>query len=410
MDGIGHNVLKHCAMALYQPLCHLFQASLRVCKLPDEWKIHSITPIFKDGDKSSVRNYRPISLLSSVSKVMERLVYNHLMEFLANSISTFQYGFLKNHSCVQQLLLFYHELISGPNSPAERDIVFLDFSKAFDSVPHKELLLKLKRLGVSGNIWLWLQDYLHRRFQYVNVRNSRSELLPVKSGVPQGSILGPLLFLIYVNDLPEVVKHVIFYMFADDVKCAMPIRSPLDSLYLQEDLEALCDWSAKWKLKFKESKCVLLRCFTNNNSTPTPTVYTLNGKEIQASNFHKDLGIVISDNLSFRCRYELLIARAYRILGLLRRTFNHRPCVKEKMALYISLVRSQLMYCSQVWRPYLLRDIDKIERVQRRATKYILNDFTSDYKSRLITLGILPLMYVFELNDLMLCQKSEVSL
>ena len=158
MDGIGHNVLKHCAMALYQPLCHLFQASLRVCKLPDEWKIHSITPIFKDGDKSSVRNYRPISLLSSVSKVMERLVYNHLMEFLANSISTFQYGFLKNHSCVQQLLLFYHELISGPNSPAEQDIVFLDFSKAFDSVPHKELLLKLKRLGVSGNIWLWLQE------------------------------------------------------------------------------------------------------------------------------------------------------------------------------------------------------------------------------------------------------------
>ena len=228
----------------------------------------------------------------------------------------------------------------------------------------------------------------------------------MKSGVPQGSILGPLLFLIYVNDLPEVVKHVIFYMFADDVKCAMPIRSPLDSLYLQEDLEALCDWSAKWKLKFKESKCVLLRCFTNNNSTPTPTVYTLNGKEIQASNFHKDLGIVISDNLSFRCHYELLIARAYQILGLLRRTFNHRPCVKEKMALYISLVRSQLMYCSQVWRPYLLWDIDKIERVQRRATKYILNDFTSDYKSRLITLGILPLMYVFELNDLMLCVKN----
>ena len=169
---------------------HLFQVSIVKHKLPAEWKLHGITPIYKSGDRGSVTNYRPISLLSTASKVLERLVYSKLSVFLSESMSAVQFGFLRDHSTLQQMLLFYDKIM-GSSSTSQWDVIFLDFAKAFDTVPHDELLLKLKRLGVSGDLWLWIREYLSMRFQCVCIGECRSELLPVMSGVPQGSILGP---------------------------------------------------------------------------------------------------------------------------------------------------------------------------------------------------------------------------
>lgn len=200
-----------------------------------------------------IGNYRPISLLSAVSKVLERLVYRKCCDFLESSLSPTRFGFLQGCSTVQQMLLFYATIFEPICSGGQFDVIFLDFAKAFDSVPHQELLLRLRQLGISGDIWLWLEDYFRGRMQCVCLNGTRSGLLPVVSGVPQGSILGPLLFLAYINDLPDATKHSHLLR-----SCGLMIASAScadDCDLLQEDLNSLVAWSVQMKLKFKVSKC-----------------------------------------------------------------------------------------------------------------------------------------------------------
>ena len=228
-DGIGSKLIKHCAIALYLPLHHLFSVSLSKQCIPHEWKCHSITPIFKSGDKSQVINYRPISLLCIVSKVLEHLIFIKISKFITtnNIFYHHQFGFRQHHSTTQQLLIFLSDILSALNncSCSQCDIIYLDFKKAFDSVPHQELLLKLWKTGIVGSLWKWFREYLTNRYQHVSINNSKSSTLPVVSGVPQGSILGPFLFLIYINDLSSSVKHSKTFLFADDTKCLRPVCS-----------------------------------------------------------------------------------------------------------------------------------------------------------------------------------------
>ena len=404
VNGIGPLILKKCAHVLFEPIHHLFSLSLSHQSIPVEWRTHFITPIHKSGTRSLVNNYRPISLLCIISKVLERIIYNHITVFVTGSLSSIQFGFLKNRSTVKQLLIFLNSVHQSLNNKVQTDVIYLDFSKAFDSVPHNELLVKLWQIGIRGKLWLWFKSYLSSRRQCVHINNFRSSLLPVISGVPQGSILGPLLFLIYVNDLPLSINSSSLLLFADDTKCLKSIDCLHDCDLLQNDLSLLSDWSLKWKLLFNVSKCVNLTFSLSHDPIVHP--YFINDKEILSKDCHKDLGVFIAGDLSWSVHYDHICSRAYKMLGLLRRVFCRANTIIAKKHLFNVLVKSQISYCSEIWRPHLLKDIQTLENIQRRATKFILSDFSSDYKSRLLSLNMLPLMMQFELSDIMFFIKS----
>ena len=392
LDDINPKILNFCAQSLLQPVCHLFNISISTSKLPIQWRSHRITPIHKSGDKSLISNYRPISLLCVLSKVLEKVMYNRIITYLENSFTAQQFGFLPRRSALQQLLLFTRSLLESKTKHEGVDIIYMDFKKAFDSVSHSRLLTKLKSIGITGKLSLWLEAYLSDCYQCVQVGNSISEFCNVLSGVPQGSILGPLLFAIYINDLPESANSSILYLFADDTKCLKSINSPEDVVKFQSDICNVSYWSSNWNLPFNDAKFVHMRfweSFHDNHSE-----YTINNKFIEQKSFHKDLGITFTNDLNWAKHISTICAKAYQTLGLLRRTFKTN-CVEAKKQLYISLVRSQVLYCSQLWRPQLLKDIQSLERIQRRATKFILNNYSLPYKLRLEQLHLLPLMYIY---------------
>ena len=326
------------------------------------------------------------------------------MEFVSKSLSLSQLVFFLNHSCLQQLLIFVNDIHASFENQTQRDTIHLDFRKAFDSVPHAELLHKLQTFGITGNLLKWLRGYLTSRRQYVLLNKHVSKTLPVSSGVPQGSILGPLLFVIFVNDLPQASKHSDILLFADDTKCSTEIDCMDSCAHFQDDINALTDWGVRWRLLFNETKSAVLH-FTKKKH-PTHATYFINESPVTAQESYKDLGVTLTTTLSWDSHYDKISAEAYQHLGLLRRTFKDNCLVQTKKNLYLSLVRSQVTYCSPLWRPYLIKDISSLERIQRRATKYILNDYVSDYKSRLIALELMPLMLWFELIDIMFFVKS----
>ena len=399
IDGISPAILKHCTSVLVKPLHYLFSYAIHYYSLPSEWQIHCITPIFKSGDKNSATNYRPISLLCVASKVLERLIYNKVIASISNVISMCQFGFMKGCSTLQQLLIFLNSI--HEHCKIQTDVIYLDFAKAFDRVPHNELLLKLWKIGITGNLWWWFRSYLNNRQQCVRLNGTYSTFLPVLSGVPQGSILGPLLFLIYINDLFLSVRSSNALSFADDTKCYKQILEHLDSIQLQQDLDSMANWSRDWNQFFNTSKFIHL-----SFNTKFPTSYFIDDTIIKTSSTHRDLGVILSTDLSWKNHYNHISAKAYRTLGLLRRTFSHSVDIPTKKTLYLALVRSQLLYCSPLWHPYLICDISALERIQRRATKFILNDYVTDYKTRLIKLNILPLMYTYDLYDILFFIKS----
>ena len=227
-------------------------------------------------------------------------------------------------------------------------------------------------------------------------------LLPL--GCPK-VVLGPLLFIIYINDLPSILKSSTPYLFADDTKCCSRVLSLNDPVFLQADLDSLSEWCQENDLSFNTSKLCLLR-FCNRAKSVTPFDYSINGTSITSRDLCKDLGIIFSSDLSWTEHYNTTTAKAYQTLGLIRQSFSLSVPIRVKKCLFISLVRSKLTYCSQVWRPHLIKDICLLEQIQRRGTKYILNDFQSDYKSRLISLNLLPLMYMYEILDILFLVKN----
>ncbi len=393
-------------MSLLHPVQSLFNMCLSTNSLPAEWKVHKIKPIPKKGNPLIISNYRPISLLCILSKVLESLIYHKIIDFIRPKLSELQFGFVKNKSCLTQLLTAFAIINEATDNKDQVDMVYLDFKKAFDTVSHNELLFKLWRIGITGNLWSWFRDYLKGRSHYVAFDNVQSVALPVISGVPQGSILGPLLFIIYVNDIPGCINHSHCFLFADDAKLLKIVKSQSDREDLQDDLSALSSWCKQWNLELNSSKCSALHFSPRSTRLhPNPVPYVIGTNSIPFHETQVDLGVIVTSKLSWSSQCEKVCAKCYRSLHMIRRNVPLNSSVNVKKQLYLTLVKSLISYCCQLYRPFLVRDIQSIERIQRRATKYILSDFTIDYKTRLSSLSMLPLMYWLDLQDLVFMVK-----
>ena len=262
---------------------------------------------------------------------------------------------------------------------------------------HNELLYKLWQYGISGDLWNWIRAYLTNRMQCVRVDGQVSSLLPVVSGVPQGSLLGPLFYIIFINDMFESITIARPFTYADDTKLLMVMEDSFNSVLLQEDLDEVSLWSTSWDLSLNPDKSYHVHY--HFSSILCNNEYFINMDPVSSIHQIKDLGIMFSSDLQWNLHYKNIISKAYKMLYTLRRIFTCPSPIARKH-LYLTLVRSHLVYCSPLWRPYLIKDIEHFERLQRRITKFILNNYELDYKSRLSKCQILPLMYFLELLDI----------
>ena len=315
----------------------IFQKSLDSGKLPHIWKEANVSPIFKKGDRSDPANYRPISLTCVLCKVMEHIVASNLTKHLANSNILFelQHGFREKRSCETQLIILVDEISKNMQMGQQTDLILLDFSKAFDRVAHEKLISKLHFYGIRGNTLFWIKDFLDSRSQAVVLNGIKSDKIAVSSGVPQGSVLGPILFLAYVNDLPDQVMSRV-RLFADATAIYLAISSEGESITLQNDLHILEKWEQRWHMSFNASKCQVLHI--TRAKCPIQTKYILHDTVLQTVPPAKYLGVTISDDLSWSPHIDLITKKANQTLGFLKRNIKvHNQDLKSTA--YKTLVR-----------------------------------------------------------------------
>ena len=353
------------------------------------WKQAIVKPLFKKGSKKCPKNYRPVSLTSVCCKTLERIVRDSLVNHLEGNklISNNQHGFRSGRSCVTQLLEIIEIWSDLLDNGLPIDCLYLDFAKAFDKVPHVRLVRKIEAHGIKGDLLKWLHDFLDNRSQHVVINNISSNSRKVSSGIPQGSVLGPILFLLYINDISQDIESHI-KLFADDTKIFRAISSISDNTALQADIDRLLLWSKKWQLPFNIEKCKIIH-YGRDNITAN---YKMYNNTVFSEETEKDLGILFDCNLKFSAHVRTIVAKANSRVGLLRRNFsNLSPPIF--LPLYKALIRPLLEYGSVVWSPILKGDQDQIEKVQQRATKLVKTISHLPYSDRLRHLKLDSLKY-----------------
>ena len=324
------------------------------------------------------------ALFTPMYKVLESVVRDKMFDYLLrnNLLANEQHGFMPRRSCVTQLLTALQYWTESLEKGVLVDVLHLDFSKAFDSVPHERSLLKLEAYSMQGKVLQWIRSFLSERKQAVVINGVKSATSNVLSGVPQGSVIGPLLFSIYVNDLPSIVSSQVL-LFADGVKLFCPTVNQQSNFQLELDLLLLKVWSMKWLLNFNVVKTFVMH-LGNTNLCHT---YYMDEQSLLVVSEHKDLGIIVDSSLKFHSQATSAINKANRILGLIKKSFNTLNR-KTLPILYKALVRPHLEYANVVWGPNYIGDCDRLERVQRRATKYVQDLSSLEYDERLITLKL----------------------
>lgn len=377
-DCIPAFILRAAAHELAPILTLIYQRSLDTGVVPDDWRNAWIVPVYKKGEKHIAANYRPVSLTSITCKILEHIIHSSIMTHFDNHniLCDNQHGFRKKRSCETQLLVTIEDIVRRRAKGNQVDIILLDFAKAFDKVPHSRLLYKMAFYGVRGNTNRWIRSFLSDRKQQVVLEGCHSTSADVLSGVPQGTVLGPLLFLSYINDLPDSVISSETRLFADDSLLYRHVTNQHDRNLLQNDLTALEAWEKTWQMSFNASKCSVIRISPSKRSNLIQTSYTLHGQTLEVVDGSKYLGVTITSDLSWTRHCENVVGKGNRSLGFLRRNF--KDCTpKVKAATYTTMVRPALEYASTVWDPHLQRDIKALEQVQRRAARYVTKDYTS---------------------------------
>ena len=301
-------------------------------------------------------------------------------------LSQYQHGFRKNHSTNTNLIYFWDEISSLANIGKEISIIYTDLRKAFDSVPHDLLVLKLEAHGIMGRNIRWLQNYLSYRHQSVIVNGKSSQPILIESGVPQGGVLSGLLFNIYINDMPSKFEYARTYLYADDAKIYAPIPDSESIVKVQKDLDSLATWCAKWRLRLNEQKCFIINYVPQGRSS-TPACFSINNVPLEIRQQAMDLGIVITDDLKFHNQVLKACKKATQEINRIRRTFTSRnPSFLRNM--FTMFVRPHLEYCVQVWNPEYLGDKSRMEKVQNRFTRLLRHGNVMSPKERNEVLGI----------------------
>jgi hypothetical protein len=369
-DRIPPSILKKCASSFSLPLCLIFNRSLATCVFPEKWKLSFVTPIFKNGKRNDVSNYRGIAILSAVAKLFELLICRTLYDDLRCFLSDNQHGFMKGRSTVSNLIEYSSFILKSMESGLQVDSVYTDFSKAFDKVRHCLLLHKLSSSPIDPARCELLRSYLSGRIQHIRIGSCISSEIKVTSGVPQGSHLGPLCFVWFVNEITLIFKYVRVLFYADDLKLFLPIGSSHDCLKIQSDLNRLARWCDENALPLNVNKCKVIT-FTRSIS-PVLFAYTIGPSTLGRVDSIADLGVIFDSKMTFRSHIDATIAKGSAMLGFIKRLSTEFRDPYTLKALYVSLVRSRLEYACCVWQPFYAVHIDRIERIQEKFVKYAL--------------------------------------
>ena len=319
-DNVSARIIRECAEELVAPLTILCQMSFDQGVFPSKWKQANVVPIHKKGDRSNPGNYRSISLLPLFGRMLEKLACDALMQHVRPALSDAQHGFLSGRSCTTNLAVYLRHAWMSVSEGCQTDVVYTDFSAAFQSVNHKLLLHKLQNsFHIEGHALQWFVSYLSGRTQRVVLNGKTSAWTSVTSGTPEGGILSPLLFCLYINDLPSVIKsHSL--MYADDLKLFRCVRSAADSAALQEDLDRVAEWAETWKLSLNASKCKSMSVALKRN--PVQYAYTVRGTVLEKLDSMRDLGVILDSKLAFSAHVDSVVSKSRRALGVLMRSFQ----------------------------------------------------------------------------------------
>lgn len=378
-DDLPNFLLKSCAESIAKYLKVIFDMSLLEASLPDDWKAGIVVPIHKSGPRSDVSNYRPISLTSVACKIMEHILFTSIVAHLNthSAITSAQHGFRKGFSCVTQLLEFTNDIASALDKRLAVECIFLDFRKAFDTVPHSLLIEKMLTYKINPAVVSWIKEYLTLRRQFVVVNGVRSRAQSVSSGVPQGSVLGPLLFLLYINDIGDGLTSQL-RLFADDCVVYRITNGTEDLNLIQQDLDRISTWCTRWRMQLNLTKTVNMT-FTRKKN-PLNYCYTLNNIVIGKVTEFKYLGVWYTPELSWQKQVNYVTGKAGKMLGFIRRNSGAFSQSTREL-LYKTYVRSVLEYACVVWDPTTARDVIKLERVQNLGARYVSRQYTINFSA-----------------------------
>ena len=409
IDGISVKLLKKISSALISPLTLIINQSLVTGIFPDKLKIAKVLPLFKKDDHTLMDNYRPISLLTSISKLFEKVVFSQLYDYFRNNDLFYdsQYGFLKNHSTEYAAMELTDKVLKDID---ERNIslaIFMDLSKAFDTLDHSILINKLAYYGIHGAALRWFTSYLTGRSQYVEIDGVSSNILLLSTGVPQGSILGPLLFLIYMNDIPNCTEHFNFILYADDTTLNNTVQIPsLSSVDINNELAKVYDWLAvnKLSLNVRKTKYVIFHAMNKRIEGVIPNL-EINGIPLERVQNFNFLGLVLNENMSWKPHIDLLANKLAKCAGVLNKLKRFLP-IHILRTLYFSMVQSRLVYCILTWG----FDCYRLEKLQKRFARIIFSSKYNAHSEPLFkVLDILKIEHLFSQSCLKFVYKFKKS-
>ena len=385
-DGITPRILQTLEEQLIEPLVIIFNKSFLSGEVPAGWKTATVVPIFKKGQKRDPANYRPVSLTSIPCKMLESIIKEEIMTHLSanNLLRDTQHGFLPGRSCATNLILTMDYLTEAIDNSTPADMVYLDFSKAFDKVPHDKLMAKLRSKGITGNYATWIENWLKGRKQHVRVNGELSDETDVESGVPQGTILGPILFDIHIDDLDLAVKDLAHLKkFADDTKVYRTVRNEDDRKKFQDALNNLCHWAQEWGMEYNIAKCKIMHLGHNNPAYE----YTMLNTPLLTTESERDLGVMVDKNLKPSKQCQKAAGKAKATLMQLIRYFHYRDR-NHFIRLYKTYVRPHLEFAVTAWAPWTATDANLLESVQEKAVRNTSGLKGNTYEEKCIELGL----------------------